>query len=114
MQQVCGAVVAHSIFAPLHNHIGLYAITYTHVSFANASIVDNQPLERTTCILNLEDTHRAAQVTTITYLTTTFCIEWCGVEYHQGILWSADAINLNTIYNQANDLATSGDPLVTG
>src|SRR5712692_3239595 len=113
MQQVCSAMVAHSIFSSLCNHIGLYAVAYTHEAFADASIVDNQTLQRTTCILNLKDTHRATQVATITYLTTTFSIERCDIKYYQGVLRSADTINLDPIHNQANNLTSTSDSLIT-
>src|SRR6266480_3544064 len=113
MQQVRGAMVPHGIFSPLGNYIGLHTVAHTHVPFVDTSIVDNQPFQGATCILDLEDAHGSHDFATITYLTTALGIERSGIKYHQGFLWRADAINLSTIYDQANNLTATSDPLVT-
>src|SRR5215471_19609972 len=112
MQQVCRAMVAYGILSPLRIHMSLYIVPYTHIAFADMSIVDNQSPQGATSILHLEYAHRPADIATITNLTAAFSVERCCIEYQQGLLWSTDTLNLNTIYDQTNNLATASDPLV--
>ncbi len=72
---MCSTMVSHGIFSPLRIDIGLNFVAHTYISFADLSIMDDQAFQRTACILYLEDTHRLANITTITNLTTAFRVE---------------------------------------
>src|SRR5579859_1310457 len=114
MQQMRGAVVAYRILAPLLNHTGLYSIAHAHVAFAHLAVVNNQPLERAARILYLKDAHRAGNSAPVTYLTAALSIKRRYIEHQQGLLWSADALNLCSIDDQTNHLTAAANTFVAG
>src|SRR5579883_1341341 len=114
MEQVCGAMVAHSILAPLFEHIGLYAIADAQMSLGELSVVDDQAFQGTACVLYLEDAQGTADLAAIADLAAALGVEWRGVEDEPGLLWCADALDLFAIDDQGHDFAAIAQALVAG
>src|SRR5690348_1443006 len=74
--------------------------------------MNNQALERPTCILHLEIAHWSRQVAAIPDLSTALSIERRGIQDHQRRLWCADTVYLFTIYYEADDLSASSHALI--
>ena len=81
MQQMGSAVVAHGVFAALLNYTGLHAIAYTHVTFADITVVDDQTFKGTARILYLKNTHWPGDIALIAYLTAAFRIKRSYIEH---------------------------------
>src|SRR5579884_1702038 len=112
MQKMRGTVVTHGVLTTLADHFRLHTLTHTQVPLIDVSIMHDQPLQRTACILHMEDPYGTSNIALIADLTTTFSIEGGCIENDERLLRRTDTLNLFAIHYESNDLAIAGNTLI--